>query len=61
MMSCKKVTQLLSRQLDRKLSAREAMAVKLHLIVCTGCTNFKSHMGLLRKACQRIVRDTGTK
>lgn len=55
MMSCKKVSQLLSQQLDRKLSARESISLKFHLMICAGCTNFKDNMEFLRAACERIA------
>lgn len=61
MMSCKKATHLMSQQLDRKLSARETVALKFHLMMCTGCTNFKDNMSLLRKACERVLTDAELK
>lgn len=60
MMSCKEATHLISQQLDRKLSAGEAMSLKFHLMMCTGCTNFKNNMAFLRKACERITSDATT-
>lgn len=58
MMSCKNATHLTSRQLDHKLSFPERMALRFHLMMCTGCANFKNNMTFLRKACERLVRDT---
>lgn len=51
----------MSQQLDRKLSARETVALKFHLMMCTGCTNFKDNMSLLRKACERVLTDAELK
>jgi hypothetical protein len=53
MMSCKKSTELMSQQQDRKLSAYETMALRFHLAMCRGCTNFQRNMGFLRAACKR--------
>jgi predicted anti-sigma-YlaC factor YlaD len=60
MMSCKKATHLMSQQLDRKLSTGETMSLKFHLMMCTGCTNFKKNMAFLREACERITSDVRT-
>lgn len=61
MMSCKQATHLLSQRLDRKLSARETMSLKFHLMMCTGCTNFRNNMTFLRQACERVVADAKVK
>lgn len=58
MMSCKTATHLLSEQLDRELTKSEAISLKVHLMMCTGCTNFRNNIAFLRKACERVVRDT---
>lgn len=58
MMSCKQATHLLSQQLDRQLSTSERMSLKFHLMMCTGCTNFRNNMGFLRRACERVVSDS---
>lgn len=53
MMSCKKTSRLMSQQLDRKLSRYETVSIRLHLMMCSGCTNFANNLALLRKACHR--------
>lgn len=58
MMSCKEVTHLLSQQQDRKLSPTETVALRFHLMMCSGCANFSSNMTFLRKLCERVVTDT---
>lgn len=60
MMSCKKATHLLSQQLDRMLSATETMALRFHLMMCSGCTNFRSNMTFLRKVCECVVAEAKT-
>jgi predicted anti-sigma-YlaC factor YlaD len=54
MMSCKQATHLLSQQLDRPLDRRESMSLRFHLMMCTGCTNFKQNLSFLRKTCERV-------
>ncbi|MES2207702.1 MAG: zf-HC2 domain-containing protein [Pseudomonadota bacterium] len=55
MISCKVATHLLSEQLDRTLTIKEKWVLKFHLFICTGCTNFKSNINFLRKACKHIT------
>jgi predicted anti-sigma-YlaC factor YlaD len=57
MMSCKQATHLLSQQLDRKLTKRETMSLNFHLMMCSGCTNFRENMAFLRKACERVAAE----
>jgi hypothetical protein len=44
MLNCKEVTQLCSQELDRKLSLLERMSLRTHLMMCTGCSNFRKQM-----------------
>lgn len=55
MMACKQATHLLSQQLDRTLSRRETLALRLHLVMCSGCTNFRNNLAFLRMACQCVA------
>jgi hypothetical protein len=54
MLNCKQTTQLLSEKQDRPLSFRERVALRLHLMMCSGCTNYDRQMEFIRKACRRI-------
>lgn len=53
MLSCREVTERASRYLDRELSWRERLQMRLHLMMCRYCTRFvdqlKATMELLRK------------
>lgn len=49
---CKDVTRLLSDALDRRLSAGEWLAIHVHLPACSGCRNYRKHIGLLRAAAR---------
>ena len=59
MLSCKEVTYLLSESQDRKLALTEKMPLEMHLVMCKGCTNFKSQMKFLREACKHYVKTSG--
>lgn len=55
MMSCKKVSQLMSASLDRPLSFSERLGVFTHSLVCKGCTHYKKQMLFIRAASHRIA------
>lgn len=54
MMNCKQATELLSQAQDRPLSLGERLGLRLHLLICTGCSNFRRQLEVLRQACRRI-------
>ncbi|MDQ7979677.1 zf-HC2 domain-containing protein [Paraburkholderia sp. SARCC-3016] len=51
---CKDITRLLSDALERNLDLRERLAVGAHLPTCSGCRNFRRHIGLLRAASRAM-------
>ena len=55
MLSCKEATRLVSQGLDRRLGFAERLGLRLHLLICDGCTNFSRQMAFLRKAMARLV------
>ncbi len=57
MMNCKEATQLMSQELDRQLRWHERLALKFHVMMCDGCTNFRKQMAFLRRACQIRSQD----
>ena len=52
MMSCREVTRLMSQGYERALTLRERVALKVHTMMCLGCTNYGKHMIFLRKAAR---------
>ncbi len=56
MLNCHEVTHLVSRSLDRRLSWRERIAVRMHVLICAGCANFVRQMKFLRTAVQRLAQ-----
>jgi hypothetical protein len=51
---CKDVTRLLSDALERRLAAREWLAIGVHLPTCSGCRNFRKQIALLRSASHEL-------
>jgi len=56
MLSCKESSQLISQSLDRALSVRERLALRLHLLICDVCSRFVKQMNLLRLAMRRMTQ-----
>jgi hypothetical protein len=53
MISCKHATELMSQGMDRRLSLRERLRLRLHLFVCVGCRNTSRHFRFIREAIRR--------
>jgi hypothetical protein len=54
MLSCKEATRLVSKGLDRRLPFGRRMALRVHLAICDGCTNFQKQTEFLRRAVARL-------
>ncbi len=52
MLNCRQVTELCSEEMERSLSSRERMSLGVHLLMCSGCTNYRKHMKTLRQVMQ---------
>jgi hypothetical protein len=48
--NCKKIVALASQSLDRDLSWRERITMKLHMITCAACLRFFEQSKFLRRA-----------
>jgi len=57
MLSCKEVSVLLSRACDTRLSWRERLAVRLHLLYCAGCAQLERQLAFLRRIGRRLRED----
>ena len=53
---CKQTVQVLSESLERKLTLRERVLIKLHLWVCMWCVWYVEHLQLMRSS---LRADTG--
>ncbi|MFZ3087970.1 MAG: zf-HC2 domain-containing protein [Methylotenera sp.] len=58
MLTCKQASQLISQSLDHPLSWSQKVKLRLHLLVCIPCNQFKQQLKLLRVALQRIRNAT---
>jgi hypothetical protein len=54
MLKCKQASQLASRALDKKLSMREIVALKFHLLICRYCSRFSQQLKTLNVAISNI-------
>ncbi len=52
-LSCKEVSFLISESLDRSLSLRERLGVRIHLLMCRACQQMARQTRLLRDAARR--------
>jgi hypothetical protein len=57
MLTCKDASELLSQAQDRPLGLRERLVLKLHLLICHGCSNFSRQLDLIRATLRRIRDD----
>ncbi|MCK4709036.1 MAG: zf-HC2 domain-containing protein [Gammaproteobacteria bacterium] len=54
MMNCKHATQLMSQSQDQKLTLKERTFLKLHLLMCSGCSNYKKQISFIHNAMQQF-------
>jgi hypothetical protein len=52
MLNCVEVTEMCSRELEQPLKLGEKVALHTHLMMCTGCSNFRKQMSVLRVVAQ---------
>ena len=57
MRSCRDITALMSKGLDKKLDLGERLAIGLHVMMCSGCRNFQSQSQFIRKAAHRYTEE----
>ncbi len=56
--ACKQMAELMSASLERKLTVRERVRLKLHLWVCAWCVWYLEQLRLLRSAVQMRELET---
>ena len=52
MMKCVEVTELCSRALERPLRLAEQVSLGAHLMMCTGCLNYRRQMKVMRRVAR---------
>jgi predicted anti-sigma-YlaC factor YlaD len=54
MINCKQATAMASQQLDRELSLRQRLSLKLHLLICRYCRNYRRQLRFLHRIAPRL-------
>jgi len=57
MISCKKATQLIFKQMDETLSIWEKIQLSTHTFLCWCCTRFKNQILRIREALREIAHE----
>lgn len=61
MTSCKEASRLASDALNRRLTLRERIALRTHLLICAACRRFEQQIAFLHDAASRMsAADAGT-
>ncbi|MES2295486.1 MAG: zf-HC2 domain-containing protein [Pseudomonadota bacterium] len=56
MMNCHEITRLISESQERPLALKERMALKMHVMMCSGCRNFGRQMHTIRHVARAYTR-----
>ncbi|GAB4176681.1 MAG: hypothetical protein OHK0026_15890 [Rhodocyclaceae bacterium] len=57
--NCRQISRLVSEGLDRELSWGERLRIRLHLMMCRGCTNFARQAEILRRMSRAFAERQG--
>jgi len=60
MNSCKEVSELVTQAHDRKLTLKERLTVRMHLLVCKMCCHYQQQIKFLSAASRRFLHREGT-
>ena len=60
MLSCRDVTQLISRSMDTSLPVGERIGVRIHLLICRFCARYEKQLLLIRETVRSLVAAEGT-
>lgn len=52
MLTCIEVTELASQEMERPLGLGEQLSLRAHLLMCSGCSNYRKQMKILRETMQ---------
>lgn len=55
--NCKEYASLVSQELDRPLSFRDKVMIRLHQLVCPPCKRVQAQMAAIREACRWAPHD----
>lgn len=52
MLNCKEVTEVCSAEMERPLRLGEQVSLRTHLMMCTGCSEYRRQLKTLRQVMQ---------
>lgn len=52
MLNCREVTEVCSAEMERPLKLGEQVSLRTHLMMCTGCSNYRQQLKTLRQVMQ---------
>jgi hypothetical protein len=55
MIDCREASRLISQHADRPLPLVRRLQLRLHLLVCDACSNFRRQVRLLRRTLKRLA------
>ena len=55
MLTCKEITELVSKEVDDSLSLKERLDMGMHIMMCGACRNYRSNIRFLRRACKEAA------
>lgn len=55
MLTCREMTEMCSRELDQPLAVRQKVSMTTHLMMCSGCRNYRRQLFRLREAARRYA------
>jgi len=55
MLTCKEASRLISERLDRKLGVGQWLALRMHLMLCDGCSRVNRQFQMLRRAMSQLL------
>ncbi len=55
MLNCKRATALMSQAEDQKLSRLQNLQLKLHTLMCRGCSNYRKQLGFIKKTMHQYI------
>lgn len=56
MLNCHSATRLISQELDEQLPFTRRYELKMHLLLCSGCRNFRHQLDELRNIAHTFTR-----
>lgn len=60
MLNCKEVTEVCSVEMERPLRLGEQVSLRTHLMMCTGCTEYRRQLRTLRQVMHAYAEGRAT-